>query len=217
MPDDPFTPAELEAGAQAAYGGVRHIHPSPPPWPEFAADNPGNAGYFRERAAAVLAAVLPLHAARIRQETAAAVEHKWRVSTCQELGLDAESQLRRNAATAIIQSGYEDQDEEDPAAWDLLQWHPCRDDCGKCGCSGVPWISDQLWSTLGAVFAEHTRRVRRETAEGIAQAIEEADRHVDVTAAEMARTARAHATTSDAPSSALDAPSQLPTEGDQDG
>lgn len=54
-------------------------------------------------------------------------------------------------------------------------------------------------AVLAAALPDHDARVRADerarVAEEIAQAIEEATRHVDVTAAEMARTARAHTTT----------------------
>ncbi|WP_435233343.1 hypothetical protein [Micromonospora aurantiaca (nom. illeg.)] len=50
---------------------------------------------------------------------------------------------------ALIRSGAYDNDE-----MDLLQWHPCESRCSrKCGCSGVPYISDEVWRELGPVIA----------------------------------------------------------------
>lgn len=56
---------------------------------------------------------------------------------------------RINVATAFIHSGAHDSDEIDP-----LQWRACESTCSrKCGCSGVPYISDALWQHLGPVIA----------------------------------------------------------------
>lgn len=71
MPE-PYTPAELEAGAEAswanAWDGVPpDLQPVSPPWPEFAAANQENADYFRRKAAQVLRAVLPDHDAGVRE------------------------------------------------------------------------------------------------------------------------------------------------------
>ncbi len=109
--------------------------------------------------------------------------------------MDREAELRQAVGSAIIQSGYEDQDFDDPQSWDLLQWHPCEDTCRKCGCAGVPWISDQLWPFLKAVIEDYAAKERaqacEEAAEEIAEQILEMDRHVDATALDFATTARA--------------------------
>lgn len=65
-----------------------------------------------------------------------------------------EEETRTAIGAALIRSGVYDDDE-----MDLLQWHPCpgcpRADGprrGKCGCSGVPYVSDEVWRELGPVI-----------------------------------------------------------------
>ena len=64
---------------------------------------------------------------------------------------------RTTIAAAIIRSGVYDSDEVD-----LLQWHPCPG-CPRrefCGCSGVPYISDEVWALLGPVVEQIRERGR---------------------------------------------------------
>lgn len=71
MSSDPFTPAELDAGARAV-GQYRRFRDTDG-YPSI------RIGSYEDEARAVLAAVLPAHAARIQRETAeqiaAALEH----------------------------------------------------------------------------------------------------------------------------------------------
>jgi hypothetical protein len=168
----------------------------------------------------VLAAVLPGHDARVRAALAPEIleqaEHRWRVSTTEILGCGLDVELRIHIATAVIQSGYEDQDDDDPASWDLVDSTPCdgcpSPDRRRCACSGRPWVHDRLWTILGPVLAAHTARVRaeeraqvaerirREVAEQIAAAIESAELPVGALSqrqADCAVIARQHATEED--------------------
>lgn len=82
---------------------------------------------------------------------------------------------------SLIQSGFVDQDEDAPGWFDILQWHPCfeeancraRDNSGPCACSGVPFISDEVWREMGKAVSKiredaHARGI----AEGRSQATE---------------------------------------------
>jgi hypothetical protein len=74
---------------------------------------------------------------------------RWAMDKDEALNLPAEERVRRIVGAALVQSRYFDQDDEDPAAFDLLQWHKCEPVCpSKCGCSGVPYISDEVWRVL---------------------------------------------------------------------
>ncbi len=68
---------------------------------------------------------------------------------------DPDEVIRIAIAAALIRSGVDDNDEVE-----LFQWHPChgcyRPDGprrGKCGCSGVPYVSDEVWRELAPVIA----------------------------------------------------------------
>jgi hypothetical protein len=95
----------------------------------------------------------------------------------------AEERDRFLLGCAVIQSGYVDQDEDAPGWFDILQWHPCfeeancraRDNTGPCACSGVPFISDEVWAKVGPVVvrirAEAYERGLREATEGWERAV----------------------------------------------
>lgn len=63
---------------------------------------------------------------------------------------EREEELRIAIGAAIIRSGLCDDDDVEP----LLQWHPCESPhCGRrSACSGVPYVSDQLWEELKPIF-----------------------------------------------------------------
>lgn len=82
-----------------------------------------------------------------------------------------EEQLRVAIGTAIIQSGYLDQ-EEDGTEIELLQWHRCPNcpmgEQTPCACSGVPFLSDVVWDRIDmygdfttAVSVLRTAKMRR--------------------------------------------------------
>lgn len=59
-----------------------------------------------------------------------------------------DEEIRIAVGAAIVRSGWIDSDDMDP-----LQWHPCDPQCSrKCGCSGVPYVSDRLWQELKPIF-----------------------------------------------------------------
>lgn len=64
------------------------------------------------------------------------------------LKLEAIDALRIAIGTAIVQSGYVDQD-PNIGEIELLQWHPCPECIGnRCACSGVPYLSDEIWNKI---------------------------------------------------------------------
>jgi hypothetical protein len=88
---------------------------------------------------------------------------------------------------SLIQSGYVDQDEGAPGWFDIVQWHPCfeeancraRNDTGPCACSGVPFISDEVWKEMGrAVDKIRAEAYARGISEGRRQATEGWERHL---------------------------------------
>lgn len=85
---------------------------------------------------------------------ARAVFRDWAAEVA-EKGIDPDEARRVAFATALIQSGYDDQDDNDPNAFDLFQWRACVD-CpranGGCGCSGIPYISDEVWPHIRAAL-----------------------------------------------------------------
>src|SRR5262245_59987660 len=62
---------------------------------------------------------------------------------------DLEERFRIMIGTGIVQSGYCDQDEE-TGTIDVLEWHRCLPECEghRCGCSGIPYLSQEIWNTL---------------------------------------------------------------------
>lgn len=92
-----------------------------------------------------------------------------------ELPEGAAEALRIAIATALIQSGWFDSGgDEGPDEGDLLQWHGCQSDCARCSCSGVPFLSDLIWSKMD-VFGDLTKAVahiERAMREKVAQEIE---------------------------------------------
>lgn len=68
-----------------------------------------------------------------------------------------EVELRVLLGCALVQARVLEGDENDPAA---LQWHPCVDNAacraaqgaGRCACSGIPYVSDELWAQLAPVM-----------------------------------------------------------------
>lgn len=72
-----------------------------------------------------------------------------------------EEQLRIAIGTALIQSGYEDQD-PDTGTIDTLEWHRCPDcprEEGPCACSGIPYLSDDIWNKID-VYGHFTAAVK---------------------------------------------------------
>lgn len=66
-------------------------------------------------------------------------------------------QLRIALGIGLIQSGYEDQDPETGTV-NALQWHRCPE-CptnGPCACSGVPYLSDEIWDAADK-FGDRSR------------------------------------------------------------
>lgn len=88
-----------------------------------------------------------------------------------------EKNLRIAIGTALIQSGYLDQDPE-TGTIDVLQWHPCPECPGKgerpCACSGIPYLSDAVWEKInfGGYFSGALDELESSTAKILASAIE---------------------------------------------
>ncbi len=82
-------------------------------------------------------------------------DHLWPVVD----GPSAEELLRIAIGTGLIQSGYYDQD-PDTGIIGVVQWHPCpecpRPETGRCGCSGVPYLSQAIWDAADK-FGDLTR------------------------------------------------------------
>lgn len=57
-----------------------------------------------------------------------------------------EEQLRIAIGAALIQSGWFDDPEPDED--ELLEFHGCTDSCGRCPCSGVPYLSQRIWDKI---------------------------------------------------------------------
>lgn len=88
-----------------------------------------------------------------------------------------EKNLRIAIGTALIQSGYLDQD---PiyGTINALQWHPCPECPGKgerpCACAGVPYLSDEVWEKInfGGYFTAALDELDNNTAKILATSIE---------------------------------------------
>jgi hypothetical protein len=74
---------------------------------------------------------------------------------------DEEEIIRHKIASAILRSGYDEFDGESEI--DLTEWHECydnmncavRNDTGPCPCSGVPYLSTEVWEYIKPVLLEY--------------------------------------------------------------
>lgn len=62
---------------------------------------------------------------------------------------ELEEQLRRMIGTALIQSGYLDQD-PNTGEIELLEWHACSacPNTDGCACAGMPYLSSDVWNVM---------------------------------------------------------------------
>lgn len=67
------------------------------------------------------------------------------------IGQQLEHELRLALGIAIVRSGYYDQDDE-TGTIDVIQTVACEacpvPQTRKCGCSGMPYLSDEIWAVV---------------------------------------------------------------------